>query len=135
MPDLALPPPVPCGSCPYRQDVPSGVWAADHYELLPLYDGPTYQQKHELFMCHQQDGHLCGGWLACHGRQELLAIRLGLSLGVVHPSVLDYGTTIPLWGSGAEACEHGLRDIDAPGPEASRMIENLARKQRLKGRG
>ena len=44
----------PCGSCPYRQDVPSGVWAASEYEKLPAYDAPeTFMQPPGLFIREQ----------------------------------------------------------------------------------
>jgi hypothetical protein len=56
--------------------VPSGIWAAEEYDKLPLYDGETFEQAPHLFMCHQRDGSLCGGWLACHDPHELLALRL-----------------------------------------------------------
>ncbi|MFD7961193.1 DUF6283 family protein [Streptomyces zaomyceticus] len=38
------PAPRPCASCPYRRDVPSGVWSRGDYVKLPLYDGPTWTQ-------------------------------------------------------------------------------------------
>jgi hypothetical protein len=49
----------PCGSCPYRKDVPSGVWETLEYEKLPPYDGETFEQPFEAFFCHQQNGRLC----------------------------------------------------------------------------
>lgn len=103
----------PCGSCPYRCDVPSGIWVQDEYDKLLAYDpvGMAYQDPH-VFECHQRDGNLCAGWLACHG--DSLALRLGLSFGDVDPSVIDYKTDVPVFGSGAEAREHGMRDIAAP---------------------
>lgn len=119
-------PPVPCGSCPYRCDVPSGIWSQHEYDKLPRYDGETWEQSERLFMCHQRDGHLCGGWLACHGPQELLALRFHGS--EVDPSVLDYATDVPVFQTGAAARSHGMRDIAAPGPKARKMIAGLARK-------
>jgi hypothetical protein len=32
------PAPKPCESCPYRKDVPSGVWSEGEYRKLPQYD-------------------------------------------------------------------------------------------------
>ena len=49
------PAPRPCDSCPYRQDVPSGIWAASEYAKLPAYDAPTCAQSARLFLCHQHD--------------------------------------------------------------------------------
>lgn len=29
------PPKVPCGTCPYRRDVPAGIWHGEEYAKLP----------------------------------------------------------------------------------------------------
>src|SRR5215831_11815339 len=94
-------PSVPCGSCPYRQDVPSGIWAKHEYDKLPGYDGETWEQHPGIFMCHQRDGQMCGGWLACHDPRHLLALRLASA--DVDASVLDYKTEVPVFESGAAA--------------------------------
>lgn len=129
MTDLPKPPPVPCGTCPYRRDVPSGVWERHEYEKLPQYDGDTGQQAMQgamaLFMCHQRDGCLCGGWLATHDTRHLLALRVN----AVDASAYDYETDVPVFASGREAHDHGVRDVDDPSPEARRKIDGL-RKQR-----
>jgi hypothetical protein len=122
-------PPVPCGSCPYRRDVPSGIWAKHEYEKLPGYDGETWQQTMSIFMCHQRDGQLCGGWLACHGPQELLALRFDRN---IDPSVFDYKTDVPVFASGAEARAHGLRNYNEPDMQARRMIAGLLKKREMK---
>ncbi len=70
----------PCQSCPYRKDVPKGIWDQSEYDKLPRYDLPTYDQPHGVFLCHQQNGCLCRGWLDCHG-EGLLAIRLASAIG------------------------------------------------------
>lgn len=31
----------PCSACPYRVDVPAGVWAREEYDKLDPYDLPT----------------------------------------------------------------------------------------------
>src|SRR5205085_516935 len=116
----AKPPPTPCGSCPYRRDVPSGIWSREEYEKLPRYDRPTWEQPFGLFMCHQRDGNLCGGWLACHDRDELLALRMSRDFDPT--AVRLYSTPVPVFASGAEACAHGLRDIDRPGSDARKMM-------------
>ncbi len=120
----------PCKSCPYRQDVPSGVWSADEYDKLPSYDGSVIDQLQSgaagLFMCHQQDGNLCAGWLASHGPENLLALRLhGRE---VKEEVWSYETPVPVWSSGREACDHGKADIEEPGSRARRTIDRLAGK-------
>lgn len=117
--------PAPCGSCPYRCDVPSGVWEASEYEKLTRYDGPTWGQDPAVFMCHRQDGKMCAGWLATHDPVESLALRLAVANGRVDPSIFDYTTDVPCFGSGAEAAEHGLRELEAPSIEAMRMMEKL----------
>lgn len=119
-------PPVPCGSCPYRKDVPSGIWEKHEYDKLPSYDGPTWGQSFAVFMCHQQDGCLCGGWLACHNPRELLALRIARN---IDPSVFRYRTKVRVFASGAAARAHGMRDIRRPGTRASKMIKGLARKR------
>jgi hypothetical protein len=120
----------PCKSCPYRTDVPSGVWAAEEYQKLPSYDGEIIDQLQSgalgLFMCHQKDGNLCAGWLATHGTDNLLALRL--QGDQVKEEVWDYESPVPVFKSGAEAAAHGLADIDAPGTKAGRTIDRLVRK-------
>jgi Family of unknown function (DUF6283) len=120
----------PCGSCPYRRDAPSGLWVKAEYDKLPGYDGETWQQPMAVFMCHQSDGNLCAGWLACHDPRELLALRFGQSRFA--PRVFDYTTDVPLFGSGAEARAHGLKDHAKPGPKARRMMGKLLRRRQRK---
>ena len=123
---------VPCKSCPYRKDVPSGVWAATEYVKLPPYDGTIVEQLlgagRPLFMCHQQDGNLCAGWLGTHGPKNLLALRLHVDS--VKPEVFDYESPVPLFASGAEACEHGLKGVKQPDAEAKRVIDRLFAKRK-----
>lgn len=118
-------PPVPCGSCPYRKDVPSGIWERNEYDKLPGYDGETWEQTPAIFLCHQRDGHLCAGWLACHGPTRLLGLRMARG---VDPSVFDYTTDVPVFSSGADARAHGIRDIKNLKPKARKMIAGLVRK-------
>jgi hypothetical protein len=120
----------PCGSCPYRRDVPSGVWAVEEYAKLPRYDQPTADQPMGVFMCHQQDERLCAGWVGCHDMDDSLALRIAArALGPeAVEAVLDYSTDVPLFSSGREAAEHGLADLAAPGPQAARTIDRLARR-------
>lgn len=114
----------PCGSCPYRCDVPSGIWEQHEYDKLPQYDGETWQQSPAVFLCHQRDGRLCSGWLACHGPEELLALRFP---GAAHPSAFSYQTDVPVFSSGAEARRHGMRDIPQPNLKAGKMMAGLVR--------
>jgi hypothetical protein len=120
--DLLKAPPVPCGSCPYRKDVPSGIWARHEYNKLPKYDGETWEQSPHICLCHQRNGCICGGWLACHGPGELLALRFSRKLD---PSVFDYQTDVPVFASGAEARAHGLKEYKRPGTRALKMTVGL----------
>lgn len=128
MNDLPKPPKVPCGTCPYRKDVPAGIWAPEEYAKLPAYDGSTMDQLQNggtaLFMCHQRDGCLCGGWLLTHDRDHLIALRMHR----VDPSAFEYQPDVEVWGSGAQAALHGLSGVEAPSPEAQRKIDGLLRK-------
>lgn len=125
----------PCGSCPYRQDVPSGVWEQEEYEKLRAYDGTIAEQAiagaGRLFMCHQGDGNLCAGWAGCHGMRDLFAARL--HAGLLHESVWDYESPVPLFSSGAEAAEHGEADLDWPSPEAEAVVEKITRAREARG--
>lgn len=125
---------VPCKSCPYRRDVPSGVWAPEEYTKLPRFDGEIIEQLVSggtgLFLCHQQNNALCSGWLGCHGPENLLALRLHSDQ--VEPEVFDYETSTPLFSSGTEAAEHGLRKIEEPDEDAERVMRRLAKKKGIK---
>lgn len=129
--------PAPCKSCPYRRDVPSGVWSANEYQKLPAYDGEMVEQLAHggtgLFLCHQRNNALCSGWLACHGPGNLIAMRL--HAGHVEPAAFDYRTDVPVFSSGMEAAAHGMRDIEAPSVEAGRMMDRLERKIRRSATG
>lgn len=132
MADGALPRPRPCASCPYRLDVPSGVWDASEYDKLPGYDGETFEQHPAVFFCHQQDGCVCSGWLGHTDPYELLAVRLGVSTGALDPSCMEYETAVPLFASGQEAAEHGVREIAAPTPQAQAVMDKILRRRAVK---
>jgi len=125
----------PCGSCPYRQDVPSGVWSEEEYAKLPLYDGEMSTQPPSVFMCHQQNGKLCSGWTGCHDMGQSLGFRLAVIMGRIVgddvDAVLDYTTPVPLFASGAEAAAHGRAEIQYPGEKAGKVIDKLTKKGRV----
>jgi hypothetical protein len=129
-PALLAPARTPCGTCPYRRDVPSGIWAAEEYAKLPAYDGDVPEQAAAgafgLFMCHQRDGHLCAGWVGCHDISHNLAVRAHAD-EVDLDAVLGYESPVPLFASGAEAAEHGAREIAHPGQLAQRKARGLVR--------
>lgn len=122
----------PCGSCPYRQDVPSGVWVREEYEKLPQYDGETMSQPFGVFMCHQQDGHLCAGWVGCHDMTQNLGLRMAAGSGNLSikefDKTLDYVSPVPLWSSGREAHDHGIADVDEPSDKAVKIIDKVGTK-------
>ncbi|QSY98577.1 hypothetical protein J2J97_32245 (plasmid) [Rhizobium bangladeshense] len=126
----------PCKSCPYRKDVPSGVWTEDEYGKLPAYDGSPAEQFMQggsaLFLCHQRNNALCSGWLGCHGPDNLVALRLHHQH--VKPEVFDYETDVPLFASGAEAATHGMRDIERPSEAAHRVMGRLLGKEGIRTR-
>jgi hypothetical protein len=133
----AVPAPHPCASCPYRRDVPSGVWVPDEYLKLPPYDEDTPYQPPSAFFCHQQNGRLCSGWVGCHDMTSSLGLRMAASVGALTAdevdAALDYECAVPLFESGAEAAAHGLRDVPDPSPEAQRVIAKVeARRARRK---
>jgi hypothetical protein len=129
----------PCVSCPYRRDVPSGVWHPDEYAKLPAYDRPTAEQPTGVFICHQDPGdpRLCAGWVGCHG-DESLALRLATALGkltdVDAEAVFGYVSPVPLFGSGSEAAAHGMRGVVAPTPTAKQAINKLLRQRKARRR-
>lgn len=119
----------PCPACPYRRDCPSGVWASEEYEKLRAYDAPTFAQPSEAFACHATPDRLCHGWAVVHTSQahefDLLALRFAPA------EVPD--AAVPLWGSGAEAADHGQRDVEDPGEDAVEAVCRLLRYPRLRG--
>lgn len=129
--------PVPCVTCPYRRDVPSGVWAREEYEKLPAYDRPTCEQPAALFMCHQNDGGLCTGWLQSHANRphafDLLALRFNwrqftaevLKVALSRPAVA-------LFRTGAAAAKHGLKALRRPGRKATAAMARILAKRKAK---
>lgn len=131
---MTTPAKAPCRSCPYRRDVPSGVWSPEEYAKLPPYDLPTGEQPHGVFYCHQQDGRVCAGWAGCHDMNENLGLRLALAFETLTPAdvyaITEYQSPVPLFESGAAAAEHGLSEVERPGGSAVEMIQRLERKRR-----
>lgn len=133
MGDIKAPARNPCGSCPYRRDVPSGVWAEEEYAKLPLFDGETFEQPPSVFLCHQQNGRLCAGWVGCHDMEQSFGLRMASMTGQASPEVinaaLDYETSTPLFASGSEAAEHGRARIENPDLQAMRTVQKVERRQ------
>lgn len=115
-----------CSACPYRRDAPSGLWSAEEYEKLPPYDLETFDQPMAVFACHATPEHLCHGW-AVTGGYKLLALRIYASTHRDEVIEIPEPST-PLFASGTEAAEYGLRDVDAPSAEAAKVGHRLLRK-------
>jgi hypothetical protein len=115
----------PCSACPYRQDCPSGLWAAHEYEKLRPYDNITPDQPWAPFMCHATPRAFCNGWAITHTRRgrefDLLALRMN-----GYPEIP--AETEPLFASGNEAADWGQRDIEDPSDEAMETVARLLRK-------
>jgi hypothetical protein len=129
MTEELTPAPKPCSSCPYRLDAPSGIWHPEEYAKLSRYDGEMAEQAmkkaFQVFMCHQHNGCICSGWLATHGADNLLALRISgknVSLGTFY-----YETDVPVFPSGAAAAHHGIKDIAEPKEEAERAMRGIAK--------
>jgi hypothetical protein len=103
---------MPCSSCPYRKDVPSGVWAHHEYEKLRDYDAPTAEQPPAVFACHANRGN----------EYDLLALRLWPPPG----GVPEAG--VALFSSGSAAANWGQADIEQPSDEARATTGRLLRK-------
>lgn len=115
--------------------MPSAVWDEKEYEKLTNYDLDTSLQPTGLFQCHQNDGddpkaRICAGWVACHGGENLLGVRIAVSLHGLDRSIFEYDTDVPIFDSGTAAALHGMRDMDEPGDTARSMIEKI-----IKNRG
>ncbi|WP_061711911.1 DUF6283 family protein [Kocuria palustris] len=116
----------PCASCPYRCDAPSGIWEAQEYDKLPLYDGEISEQMSaRVFMCHQSGEQICSGWLGHRNPHDLLAVRLAIAQDDLDPALLDYSTDIELFDTGAAAAAHGKRDLQHPDHRACSSIQKI----------
>jgi len=117
----------PCIACPYRRDVPSGVWSAQEYDKLVDYDSPTSEQPFAPFACHATPEHFCHGWAVVHSNRghayELLALRIA-RLDVEDVPMAG----VALFQSGYQVAKHGKADIEDPSDEAIEMAERLINK-------
>jgi hypothetical protein len=112
----------PCLACPYRKDVPSGIWAQHEYDKLREYDEPTMDQPMSAFSCHATPERICNGWAVVHNNRgheyELIALRV---IGVTEEATSD----VALYASGNEAADYGERDIEDPSEEAKDHVQRL----------
>ena len=123
----------PCSSCPYRTDVPSGVWSYHEYEKLREYDEITPDQPFATFACHATPEHYCHGWAVCHtsrgNEYDLIALRIWPPQGGIPEAA------VPLFDSGNEAADHGQANIEDPDEDAIKTSERLLRKYERLQRG
>ena len=105
------------------------MWAAEEYLLLPRYDRTTPNQPHGIFLCHQNDGRVCAGWCGCHDMTESLGLRIAIHMNLVEVEVareiVEYVSPVPLFATGAEACRHGLAELENPGEAAMKLVEKI----------
>lgn len=126
----------PCESCPYRTDVPPGVWAADEYRKLPGYDAPTPFQPVGVFLCHLyglgDQQRVCAGWAGCHDGEHLLSLRIAERDQKLTPEqvdqIIEYQSPVPLFGSGAAAARHGCSGVTAESIAVGDKIERTRRR-------
>lgn len=115
----------PCSACPYRRDVPSGVWAPEEYDKLRDYDAPTMNQPFAGFSCHATPEFYCHGWARVHSSRghafELLALRLD------PPQAWPPDSGVPMFDSAQEAADWGQRDAADPGAAALAAMDKLTR--------
>jgi uncharacterized protein DUF6283 len=116
----------PCSTCPYRTDVPAGIWAFETYEMLRPYDAPTGEQPYAPFGCHSTPSQYCHGWAVTHNSRghafELLALRLHAPEAEIPKSEVIF------FGSGNEAADHGQAELEEPSIEARLAVEKLQRR-------
>lgn len=114
----------PCLTCPYRLDVPSGVWSASEYEKLRGYGANV---TFNLFLCHQTIAGgvelACKGWLLVES--ESVAVRVACSLGLLDYPACFAPCSAGLHSSGAAAADYGQKQLKRPGRRALRVIEKL----------
>lgn len=99
---------------------------------LPGFDAPFTEQPPSVFLCHQQTGQLCAGWVGCHDMTNSLGLRMAVACQAITPEqydeALDYTCPVPLHESGAAAARHGMAEIEEPGERAQRTIGKLRKK-------
>lgn len=118
--------PKPCQFCPYRRDVPSGIWHADEYAKLIEYDRPTAEQPFRQFACHAQPECVCTGWLVVGMKQPHDKALIALRLFPVDGQD-DIACDVPLFDTGTQAALHGLSGLSAPSGDAQAAIASLNR--------
>ena len=121
-----------CSTCPYRRDVPPGIWEREEYEKLRMFDRDVSRMEDPtpalaIFLCHQTPmtgvETLCRGWLSTH--RDSVAVRLGVTMNKIDPDLIPDEEESLYYSSGTEACEAGIAHVDDPPPEAVRASSKL----------
>ena len=72
----------PCSSCPYRQDVPTGVWDPQHFLDVLKADAEPFRGA--MWGCHKyvkkEEQSFCAGWLLDQRRRNFPSIQLRLRM-------------------------------------------------------
>lgn len=127
----------PCTTCPYRKDVPSGVWAQEEYEKLRDYDREDERMALATFLCHQSTvagrNMACKGWVMVH--RESVAVRVACAKGQLDYRTCFEETDVELYESGNAAADAGERQIKRPGREAQAAMFKLKLQRQRKRRG
>lgn len=103
----------PCGSCPYRVDVPVGTWHREEFENLLANDADELSGG--VFGCHRfrlrpEKAEVCAGWFLDQKRRGFPSIQLRLMLMRLaeQPVVTDGGHE--LYGTMKKMClANGVR--------------------------
>lgn len=137
----------PCSSCPYRRDVPAGIWDTSEYDKLRDYDPQVQKFPNGMealvpgpalapFLCHQlpkiEQETLCAGWLAVHC--DSVPVRLLLLVGRVTPEQVFAEPKVPLYATGNEAADAGIAGVERPSAAARELSEKIVRQRLDKGR-
>lgn len=76
---------------------------------------------------------MCAGWVAVHDMDHTLAIRFAIVTNRLPADVMqviaDYKTDVPLFSSGKEAAEHGLKEIKHVSKPARDKIHKITRRK------
>jgi|CXWL01.1.fsa_nt_gi hypothetical protein len=126
--------PAPCTTCPYRRDTPPGIWSAEEYEKLLIYDADPgrlrpekVQEAFSIFHCHQEhvtkEPTVCRGWLSVHADHP--AMRLLVALGGVLASEIPREAEPGLYATAREAWAAGLAGVPIPSPAAKKAIAKI----------
>lgn len=127
--------PTPCTTCPYRRDVPSGIWDRSEYEKLPAYDHRDFgESPMAVFHCHQEPmigkPTVCHGWLSVH--PDCIAVRMARFSGLI---TKEHMAQIPIkpdpkpYDSGQQAYRAGIKGIRRPGKKAEAAVRGLLKRK------